>query len=110
MLNFESFKCCPLEGFKQLEYLFILCFVFYVTLGGRDHCAGPGEDLQRSGEGHAQVCQSRLAAQIRRCDPPLSRSLSVCLSLSLSPYLSCARNRAVVWIGSGSGPILNYFQ
>ncbi len=37
-------------------------------LGGRDHRVGPGADLQRSGAGHAQVCQGRLAAQVWRSE------------------------------------------
>jgi hypothetical protein len=37
-------------------------------LGRRDYRVGPGADLQRSGAGHAQVCQGRLAAQVRRSE------------------------------------------
>ena len=59
-------------------------------LGGRDYCAGPGEDLQRPGARHAQVRQGRLAAKVRRCVliPSVPLSPSCLFSLSFLPFLS----------------------
>jgi hypothetical protein len=47
---------------------FLLNYQYVCMLGGRDHSVGPGADLQRSGAGHAQVCQGRLAAQVWRSE------------------------------------------
>ena len=73
-----------------IKFFSPLCVVPTYMLGGRDYCAGPGEDLQRPGARHAQVRQGRLAAKVRRCVliPSVPLSSSCLSSLSFLPFLS----------------------